>query len=355
LDTFSRTAFMIEPSASAICEGRCSVRGNVPVFKHLPSLFALTLLSLLSMRPVGAQESPKNSLPAVSPSPASVQQAIVMAGNGRCAQALPTLKRGLTRITEKELRYHAEMAIVRCAMAVDDEEAAVDTLLRLRRESPGDPEVLYISTHYFSELGIRASHDLETQAPSSFQAHKLQAEALESQDKNDEAAAIYNKILEENPKTPGIHYRLGQIALAKAGDTGPTADAKKEFESETEIDPLNASAHFVLGELARRSNEWEEATRQFAQAAKLDVGFSEAYLGLGMSLAASGKYADAVHPLESYVKMQPLDPAGHYQLAIAYSHSGNQAGAAREMALQSQAAKNAQSATDNAQGHSVHP
>jgi tetratricopeptide (TPR) repeat protein len=328
------------------------VRGNVPIFKHLPPLFAIAVLSLLSMRPTDAQERPKNTPSAASP---SMQQAIEMAGNGRCAQALPILKGGLVRTTEKELRYHAEMAIVRCAMAVDDEEAAADTLLRLRRESPGDPEVLYITTHYFSELGLRASRDLEVQAPSSFQARKLQAEALESQDKNDEAAAIYNKILEDNPKTPGIHYRLGQIALAKAGDAGPTADAKREFEAETEIDPVNASAHFVLGELARRGNEWEEATRQFSQAAKLDVGFSEAYLGLGMSLAASGKYADAVHPLESYVKMQPLDPAGHYQLAMAYSHTGNKEGATREMALQSQAAKNAQSATDNAQGHSVHP
>ena len=324
---------------------------NIQIVRRLP-LFAITLLSALWMSPADAQEHPKN-IPAAAP--ISMQQAIAMAGSGRCAESLPILKKGLARTTEKDLRYHAEMAIVRCGMAVDDEEAAVDTLLRLRREHSGDPEVLYITAHYFSELGIRASRDLEQQAPSSFQALKLQAEALESQDKNDEASAIYNKILADNPKTPGIHYRLGQIALAKAGDNGSTADARKEFQLETEVDPLNASAHFVLGELARRGNEWDEASQQFSQAAKLDVGFSEAYLGLGMSLAASGKYAEAVSPLESYVKMQPLDPAGHYQLAMAYSRTGNKDGAAREMALQSQAAKNASSATDNSQGHSIHP
>ena len=326
-----------------------------PARRPVP-LLALALLSVLCAPSAPAQEH-KKDMPASDPAAASIsmQQAIAMAGSGRCAETIPILKRGLAHITEKELRYHAEMAMVRCAMAVDDEETAVNTLLRLKRESPGDPEVLYIAAHYFSELGIRSSRDLETQAPSSFQARKLQAEALESEDKNDEAAAIYNKILQDNPKTPGIHYRLGQIALAKAGDAGPTADAKKEFESEIEIDPLNASAHFVLAELARRSNDWDEAVHQFSQAAKLDVGFSEAYLGLGMSLAASGRYADAVSPLERYVKLQPLDPAGHYQLAMAYSRTGNKDGAAREMALQSQAAKNAASATDNAQGHSIHP
>lgn len=316
------------------------------------SFFATALLGLLPIWPAAAQERPKNTPAAPS---ISMPQAIEMASSGRCAESLPILKRGLAHTTEKDLRYHAGMAIVRCAMAVDDEETAVNTLLKLKRESPSDPEVLYIAAHYFSELGIRSSRDLETQAPASYQALKLQAEALESQDKNDEAAAIYTRILADNPKTPGIHYRLGQIALAKAGDAGPTADAKKEFESEVEIDPGNASAHFVLGELARRANDWEQASQQFSQAAKLDVGFSEAYLGLGMSLAASGKYADAVPPLERYVKLQPLDPAGHYQLAMAYSRTGNKDGATREMALQSQAAKNAASATDNAQGHSVHP
>jgi Flp pilus assembly protein TadD len=282
----------------------------------------------------------------------SVAQAVELVESGRCAEALPALKRGLPRVVDKQLKYHAEMATVRCAMALDDEPTAVESLLRLRRESPNDPETLYIATHYFSELGMRASQELEAKAPNSFQARKLQAESLESQGKNDEAAAIYAKILDENPKTPGIHYRLGQIELTKAGASGPTDEAKKQFEQEVAIDPLNASAHFVLGELARRQNDFETAVKEFSQAAKLDVGFSEAYLALGMSLAATGKFADAVTPLRGYVKMEPGDPAGHYQLAVAYSRTGNKDGAARELALQAQA-QSAQQATDNAEGHSV--
>jgi Flp pilus assembly protein TadD len=253
---------------------------------------------------------------------------------------------------DKQLKYHAEMAMVRCAMALDDEETATGALLRLRRDSPDDPEVLYIATHYFSELGMRASQQLEAKAPASYQARKLQAEALESQGKGDEAAAIYQKILLENPKTPGIHYRLGQIELAKAEGGGSTAAAKAEFEKETEVDPSNASAHFVLGELARRSNEWDDAVREFSLAAKLDVGFSEAYLALGMSLAASGKFAGAISPLQQYVKMQPGDPAGHYQLAMAYSRTGNKVGAEQELTLQTKAQAAGQS-SDTAEGHAI--
>jgi tetratricopeptide (TPR) repeat protein len=191
-------------------------------------------------------------------------------------------------------------------------------------------------------------------APKSYQARRLQAEALESQGKNDEASAIYLKILEENPKIPGIHYRLGQIALDRAGPNGSTDDAKREFQSESDIDPSNAAPQFVLGELARRAGDWNEAVARFSKAVRLDSGFSEAYLALGMSLAAGSQFSQALSPLETYVKLQPEDPAGHYQLALAYSRTGNKDGAAREMALQAQAETRAKPA-NSTEGHPVHP
>lgn len=285
---------------------------------------------------------------------ASLQRGIHLVESGRCKEAMPLLRHSLPEVSDKTLRYDGGMATVRCAMALNDEQTAVDTLLMLERLVPNDPEVLYMGAHIFSELGGRFSDQLQTRDPNSVQARRVQAEALESQGKNADAAAIYRKILEEHPKTPGIHYRLGQIDLAMAGDTGPTDEARKEFEAETQIDPSNASAEFVLGELDRRAGNWEPAIRHFSRAAQLDEGFSEARLALGMTLAAAGKYAEAVPPLEAYVRMEPEDPAGHYQLAMAYAHTGNKEGAAREMALQAQAAR-AKGATDNAEGHAVNP
>jgi tetratricopeptide (TPR) repeat protein len=321
----------------------------MPFIFARPAL-AAALTVLLLTQADAAQVAKKASAPAPS---SSAQQAIQLVENGRCKEALPVLKRALPRITDKDLKYHAGMAMARCAMGLQDEQTAVDSLLLLKREFPGDPEVLYIATHYFSELGGRAAQELAASAPSSFQARKLQAESLESQGKNEEASAIYNKILEENPKTPGIHYRLGQILLAEAGSSGSTDKAKQEFQKEIEIDPLNAASEFVLGELARRVGQWDEAIAHFTRASSLDVGFAEAYLALGMSLNASGKFADAVKPLERYVAMQPADPAGHYQLAMSYARTGNKEGSALQLALQAKAASSGQAATDTTEGHAV--
>lgn len=316
----------------------------------LRRMFAPAVAALLFASICGAQVSGK---PGAATSPPTVQQAIRLVENGRCQEALPILKRSLPHIIDKDLKYHAAMAVTRCAMSLQDNQASADALLLLMKDFPDDPEVLYIAAHYFSEMGMRAAQELTAKAPSSFQARKLQAEALESQGKNEEAAAVYNKILEDNPKTPGIHYRLGQILLADAGATGSTDKAKLEFQKELEVDPTNAASEFILGELARRQGDLDEAIAHFTRASTLDVGFAEAYLALGMSLNASGKFAGAAKPLESYVQLQPADPAGHYQLAMSYARTGNKEGAARQLALQAKATSGAQNATDTTEGHEV--
>ncbi|HUI56608.1 MAG TPA: tetratricopeptide repeat protein [Bryobacteraceae bacterium] len=269
---------------------------------------------------------------------AAAQQAIALVEQGRCKEALPVLKGVMSRLTDKQLRYHAGMAEARCAMALEQNDTAVQALLQLKREFPTDPEVLYIMVHYLSQVASRTSQELAAIAPNSSQAQRLEAEAFESQGKWDEAAGIYRGILEQNPQADGIHYRLGQVLLSKAGDTGPVEEAKAEFQKELQIDPRSAASEFVLGELARRAGQWSEASQHFARASSLDVGFAEAYLANGMSLAAGGKFAQALAPLKEYVRMVPEDPTGHYQLAIAYARTGNQEAAAKEMALQKQTA-----------------
>ena len=272
---------------------------------------------------------------------ALAKEGVALAQKGRCKEALPALKKSASRLTDKQLKYESAMATARCAMSLEDTETAVRALLVLNREFPHDPQVLYTTTHFYGELASRASQELAAAAPNSAEAQQLEAEAFESQGNWDKATAQYQKILEQNPKTPGVHYRLGRILLAK---TPPDSDgAKKEFEQELAIDPSNASAEFMLGETARQAGQWSEATAHFSKASQLDEGFVEAYLALGMSLNASGKFGDAVAPLQKYVKMQPGDPAGHYQLATAYARSGRKPDADREMALQREAeAKNPQ-------------
>ncbi len=263
---------------------------------------------------------------------AAAQRGITLAQSGRCKQAVPILKTASTRVTDKQLKFQSAMLLARCAMSLDQTQTAVEALLLLNREFPDDPEVLYTTTHFYSQVASRASQKLAAIAPATPQAQKLEAEGFESQGDWDRASAQYKKILDQDPHAPEIHFRLGRILLSR---TPPDSEgAKKEFEEELKVNPNNASAEFMLGETARQAGQGDEAATHFSRAAKLDEGFVEAYLALGMSLNAAGKFSDAVSPLQTYVKMLPGDPAGHYQLATAFARTGRKAEAAREMTLQ---------------------
>jgi predicted Zn-dependent protease len=281
-----------------------------------------------------AQQSTK------SPSTAdAAEHAINLAAKGNCREALPTLKKVTAQTPKNNVKYRLEMATARCAMSLEQTETAVEALLELNRDFSHDPEVLYMSTHFYSELATRASQELAATAPTSAQAQQLEAEAYESHGDWDRAVTEYRKIIEHDPQRHGIHYQLGRIFITK---TPPDeASAKQEFEEELKVDPNNASAEFMLGETARQAGQWDEAIARFSKATHDDVGFDEAYLALGMSLNSAGKFADAVAPLETYVKRQSGDPAGHYQLATAYARTGRKSDADKELALQREAAAKA--------------
>ena len=217
---------------------------------------------------------------------------------------------------------------------VNNQFVAADDFLRiLNREFPNDPEVLYTTIHTYSDLATHASQQLATKAPNSAQAHELNAESLEMQGKWEQALKEYQLILQQNPQLPGIHFKVGRLLLS---EPNPPADAseqaKKEFQEELQIDPSNAGAEYVLGELAREAQQWDDAVKHFTRAAKLDSSFGDAYLGWGVALVSSKKFSEAVPPLEVAVKLEPLNPAAHYNLAIAYTRTGRKAEGDKEFA-----------------------
>jgi len=285
-----------------------------------------------------AQTSKKSST--APPSATDAEHALNLAETGHCSQALPQLKRLVRQTGSSDLRKRAGLDGLRCAMTGNTPYEALDFLSVLSRDFPRDPEVLYAATHAYSDLSLSASQTLAREAPFSYQVHELNAEALELQQKWDEAAAEYRKILEINPFLPGAHARLGRALLSKPQPSPEAvAQAKKAFEQELEIDPRNASAEYVLGELAKNDNDLPTAIRHFSKATKLDSEFAEAYLGLGSALASSKQFAEAIPPLETYVKLAPDSPTGHYQLALAYAGAGRRDDANREAALQRQTAE----------------
>jgi tetratricopeptide (TPR) repeat protein len=295
-------------------------------------------LVLILLSAIGsAQAPPKTS--ASSPV-ASAERAASLAETGHCAEALPLLTKSIRQAGDRDLKKRIGLDGLHCAMTHNTPYSSLDFLAVLGRDFPNDPEVLYAATHAYSDLSINASNQLLREAPFSYQVHELSAEALEAQGKWDEAIVEYRKILEINQLVPGIHARMGRALLSKGHPTPEVIEeVKKNFEAELEIDPNNASAEYVLGELARDASDLPGAIRHLSRATKIDAGFSDAYLGLGTALVSAKRFPEAIPPLETYEKLAPDSPTGHFQLALAYAGMGRKDDANREAALQRQSAE----------------
>jgi tetratricopeptide (TPR) repeat protein len=265
----------------------------------------------------------------------TAEKAIDLAQHGRCKEALPTLRRSLSGSAgSTDIRKNAGIAGLRCALGLDDREASLDFLRQLQKLFPKDPDVLFVVVHAYSDLSSRAAQDLGRFAPDSVAAHKLNGEALELQGKWGEAEREYRDLIEKEPNTPGLHFLLGRLLLSRPdADVTSAERAKHEFLKELEIDPNNAGAAYILGEMARKDENWDEAIARFSQAAKLDPNFADAFLGWGSCLVTVKRYDEAIAPLQAAERLMAWNPAVHYTLATALSRSGRKEEAEKEFEI----------------------
>ncbi|HEX4784678.1 MAG TPA: tetratricopeptide repeat protein [Candidatus Sulfotelmatobacter sp.] len=265
---------------------------------------------------------------------ASPEKSLTLAEQGRCHEAISGLKQTMNGQFPAPTRKQAGVLGIRCSLAVDDRDSTLDFIRLLNKQFARDPDVLFVVVHAYSDLSTRAAQDLGRTAPQSIAAHKLNAEALEMQGKWEPAQLEYEGILEKDPNARGIHFLLGRVLLSRP-DAGPDAPerAKQEFLKELQIDPNNADAAYVLGELARRDENWDEAISRFSQAAKLNPNFAEAQLGLGSCFVTVKKYEEAIPPLRTAEQLMPRNPEVHHALATALARSGHKEEADKEFAI----------------------
>jgi Tfp pilus assembly protein PilF len=292
----------------------------------IPTILALAALAGAAARTLGQEQ------------PALAEQAVNLALAGRCAEAIPLLKQAFSESAGKDAKRLTGKFGVRCAMLLNQQSEATSFLSRLQQEFPGDSDILFLAVHMYSDLAFRNSQQLMQVAPDSKEVLRLNAEDFEKAGDARKAIGEYRILLQREPGTPGIHYRIGGLILENPGAAGTLEDARKEFEEELQVDPNNAGAEYYLGEVARQEDKLPEAIGHFASAAKLAPDFAEAQFGLGRSLLDSGKNAEAVAPLEKAVRLAPDNPTIHFALATAYQRMGRKDDAAREFALQKSAA-----------------
>jgi tetratricopeptide (TPR) repeat protein len=254
---------------------------------------------------------------------------------GRYNEALAGVKKAFAQSADAALRRMAGLHLQRIYTGLGRDSDAVDAALRMTRLYPDDPEVLYHSGRVFANFAYLQTMKLASVAPDSVWLHQAAGEANESQALYDAAIREYQQVIVAAPRRPGIRFRLGRVLLARAKADPVSTDlaaARKAFEDELTVDPTNANAAYELGEMDRTAGDFQSARQRFEQALSHDAAFDHALVGLGRTLIALERPAEALKPLHAALKINPQSDVAFYQIALAYRALGNDAAQERALA-----------------------
>ncbi|PYQ69750.1 MAG: hypothetical protein DMG01_28665, partial [Acidobacteria bacterium] len=134
----------------------------------------------------------------------------------------------------------------------------------------------------------------------------------------DEARRADEAAIAIAPASPIAHNGAGLVAI----DQHRPADAVREFERATALDPTNASYWTNLGNAKREVRDFAAAEQAYRRALDLDARGSDAANGLGVLLVESHRPAEAVPWLERAVAASPDFVEARLNLGIALQQSG---------------------------------
>ena len=147
-------------------------------------------------------------------------------------KAIPALQQSL-KLNPKLAENEARLWLGSSYLALNRFEEALTEFRRLSEIKPGDLEALYNLAEACNRYSSALFEKITVSDPESPEAHRLQAEWFEWQDKPDEAIGEYLQVLKARPDWEGVNLTVGNLYLRKS----EPAKAAQAFEQELRLAP----------------------------------------------------------------------------------------------------------------------
>jgi TolB-like protein/Flp pilus assembly protein TadD len=159
--------------------------------------------------------------------------------------------------------------------------------------------------------------------PTLSEAHTAMGNTLTSFDWNwPEAEKSFSRALELDPKSATAHYRYATEYLISVGRT---REAVAEIEKALEIEPLDPNMVANLGRVFLYDGQRKRSLEHIRRAYETDPSFVIARLIYGLTLNATGGYADAIALSEKELQNDPNNQHMLLVAGYAYGRSGKRA------------------------------
>ncbi len=197
----------------------------------------------------------------------------------------------------------------------------LDQALRI---APSDTDALTDMALWSNLTG--SSKDEETYSrraiaanPDAIQARLYLGDALQSQNKLDEAAQENRQVLAIEPDNFYAHNDLGIIFSRQ----GLTEEALKELRLSLAIEPDQALPHSEIGRILMKTHQFSEAAKEFTQALRFDPANVYVHNNLGVALFRLGDDENAVEQFGEAVRIDPANAEVRRNLDVAQAQMKN--------------------------------
>jgi len=129
--------------------------------------------------------------------------------------------------------------------------------------------------------------------------------ALEEEPRTqDEAIAVYAKVLEMDANHAAAHINLGTLYYNRQEYSA----AERHYRSAIEIDPRYALAHFDLGNVLDETGRVQEAIATYKTAIQLAPTYADAHYNLALAYEKIREPRKALQHWRAYVRLDSAGP-----------------------------------------------
>lgn len=143
-----------------------------------------------------------------------------------------------------------------------------------------------------------------------------EAAELIAQGDTPKALAVFQKLLQDYPETPYLHYAFGNALAA----TGRLAEATAQHQAEEKVSPASALPLIQIAELQLGQHYLEGALRAAEKAIRLDPASAAAHQVLSESLHGSGKGVEAERESQKASSLFSKKPSPEQRIATLYGN-----------------------------------
>lgn len=142
------------------------------------------------------------------------------------------------------------------------------------------------------------------------------ARAAEGRGDHKQALATYQELIEMDLGSADVHHRLALI-YDRQGDS---KQSERHYLKSLELDSTVAKVWCDFGYSMYLRESWVDSEAHFAKAIELDPQYMRARVNMGMLLARTGRYEDALH---HFAVGGLQEGAAHHNVALAAALSGD--------------------------------